>query len=473
MPIAYSYTRFSSERQAKGDSLKRQTAMAERYIREHPELELTLSPMSLSDEGMSAYRGANVKRGALAAFLKAVEEEEIKSGSYLLVENFDRLSRQDPVTSIRQLTDLTLSGINVVTLIDEKIYSEDSMKGVDGAWMLMGSIMSMARAHEESVIKGSRVRAAWDSKKEKIKDGVQLTKRVPFWLNPDRSIKKDKVKLVKEIFKLHQNGIGGTRICKLLNERNEPTPSDKGLWQQSTIRKLVTGKAVLGILETFSEEYPGYFPQIITEEQWLTANAMLGSGRKPIDGKNDRSLQGLFTCYCGKAMRVQSRTGRIKKDGSRSAWTYIVCGSAAVGGDCPFKSIPYECAHKACLNLAEEIRSLYAKGDGYLEQILDAEKKKKEAQDWYDFCAKEYRSKKTSAARDAFYDADETLGLITHELQSFRAHASRTIAPFSDNSRWWRSYVKHIKIDNIKNEIGCVLHNGKQTKMRPIPPINE
>lgn len=46
MPIAYSYTRFSSEKQAKGDSLRRQTALAETYIRDHPELNLQLSPMS-------------------------------------------------------------------------------------------------------------------------------------------------------------------------------------------------------------------------------------------------------------------------------------------------------------------------------------------------------------------------------------------------------------------------------------------
>lgn len=463
MPIAYSYIRFSSEKQTKGDSLRRQTAMAERFIRTHPELELALSPMSLADEGMSAYRGANAKKGALKAFLRAVEEDEIPKGSYLLVENFDRLSRQDPLTSIAQLTELTGAGIKVVTLVDEKVYSTETLSGMNGTWMLMQSIMTMARAHEESVTKGMRVRAAWDSKKTKIREGIQLTKRVPFWMNSDRRVKKDKVKLVKEIFKLHQSGIGGTRICKLLNERNEATPSGRGLWQQSTIRKLVTGKAVLGVLQASNEEYPGYFPQVISEEIWLSANAMLGSGRKPIDKKNDRSLQGLFRCYCGASMRVQSRTGRVKKDGTRSSWTYVVCSVAAVGGDCPFKSVSYARAHAASLSLVDEARALYANGDASLEQILNAERMKQKAKEWYDTCAKEYRSKKTAATRDAFYAADEDLALITHELSMLRDFSGKTVTPFVDNSAWWRNHVKAIQVDTLKLELNLLLLNGSKT----------
>ena len=469
MPIAYSYTRFSSEKQAKGDSLRRQTAMAENYIRAHPELDLELSPMSLSDEGMSAYKGANAKRGALSAFMRAVDDDEVKSGSYLLVENFDRLSRQDPLTSIGQLTDLTKAGINVVTLTDEKVFSTETMKGVDGAWMLMSSIMTMARAHEESATKGDRVRAAWNSKKTKIDDGIQLTKKVPFWMNPDRSLKKDKVKLVNEIFHWHSVGFGGTKVCKLLNERGEPTPSGKGFWQQSTIRKLVTGKAVLGIFQTSMKDYPDYFKQVVSNELWLSANAMLGCGRKPIGAKNERSLQGLFKCYCGASMRVQSRTGRIRKDGTRNSWTYVVCGAAAIGGgDCPFKSISYESVHATALRLVSEIRTIYADGDSNLERILQGEKFQKEAQDWYDFCAREYRAKKTASTRDAFYDADESLAGIIHELGWLRTQAKRKIAPFADKTEWWRTSVKALHVDPIKEELFCELHNGKETYKLPI-----
>ena len=71
-PKAYSYKRFSTQAQAEGDSLRRQTAMAEAWAdREGIPLDTELK---LTDEGVSAYTGANRDVGALGAFLEAVKE---------------------------------------------------------------------------------------------------------------------------------------------------------------------------------------------------------------------------------------------------------------------------------------------------------------------------------------------------------------------------------------------------------------
>src|SRR5215467_1963131 len=92
MRRAYSYIRFSTPEQAKGDSLRRQTELSERYAREHG---LTLDDkLTFRDLGKSAFRGKNAQEGELGDFIKAVEDGRIKRGSYLLVENLDRLSRQ-------------------------------------------------------------------------------------------------------------------------------------------------------------------------------------------------------------------------------------------------------------------------------------------------------------------------------------------------------------------------------------------
>jgi DNA invertase Pin-like site-specific DNA recombinase len=89
--VAYSYIRFSSEPQAWGDSRRRQTALADRYAGKHGlALDKTLS---FRDIGVSAFRGRNRRNGALGAFLDAVEIGVVSRGSYLLVESFDRLSR--------------------------------------------------------------------------------------------------------------------------------------------------------------------------------------------------------------------------------------------------------------------------------------------------------------------------------------------------------------------------------------------
>ncbi|HTH76980.1 MAG TPA: recombinase family protein, partial [Trinickia sp.] len=72
MPTAYSYIRFSTPEQKKGDSLRRQKELSERYAREH---DLTLdTSLHLHDLGVSAFDGSNVTRGALGGFLKAVDE---------------------------------------------------------------------------------------------------------------------------------------------------------------------------------------------------------------------------------------------------------------------------------------------------------------------------------------------------------------------------------------------------------------
>ena len=92
MPKAYSYIRFSSAIQLKGDSLKRQTSLREEYLAKHPELELDTT-LNLSDLGVSAYDRSNITKGALGRFLQAVKDGKIARGSYLLVESLDRLSR--------------------------------------------------------------------------------------------------------------------------------------------------------------------------------------------------------------------------------------------------------------------------------------------------------------------------------------------------------------------------------------------
>lgn len=154
MPVAYSYARFSSDKQKDGDSLRRQRDLALQFIERNPELELDLdTTLNLTDEGLSAYKGVAQTKGALGAFIRLVEDKQIASGSYLLVEALDRLSRQTPRQAFNQLNTLVDSGIVVVTLTDNKIYTREILDS-DHGMSLIFAIMLMARAHEESVTKG-------------------------------------------------------------------------------------------------------------------------------------------------------------------------------------------------------------------------------------------------------------------------------------------------------------------------------
>lgn len=112
MPTAYSYIRFSSPEQAKGDSLRRQIERSAEYARAHG-LELD---HSLRDLGVSGFKGANRHFGALARFLTLVEAAKIERGSYLLVESLDRLSREEVLKALQLFLAIIHGGITVVTL---------------------------------------------------------------------------------------------------------------------------------------------------------------------------------------------------------------------------------------------------------------------------------------------------------------------------------------------------------------------
>src|SRR4051812_27476179 len=86
----YSYVRFSSVKQAQGSGQRRQEDAAAEWCRARG-LELV---RDYQDLGVSGFKGRNATEGALAAFLRAIEAGLVPNGATLLVENLDRLSRQ-------------------------------------------------------------------------------------------------------------------------------------------------------------------------------------------------------------------------------------------------------------------------------------------------------------------------------------------------------------------------------------------
>src|SRR5262249_19198675 len=88
---AFSYIRFSSSKQQKGDSYRRQSEFAVEICRENGWV--LDEPLALDDLGVSSFRGANAKVGALAEFLEAIRIGRVLRGSILIIESIDRLSR--------------------------------------------------------------------------------------------------------------------------------------------------------------------------------------------------------------------------------------------------------------------------------------------------------------------------------------------------------------------------------------------
>ncbi|EQA1593517.1 recombinase family protein [Enterobacter hormaechei] len=152
-PKLYSYVRFSSAKQRDGNSLERQqdtaAKIAERY-------DLELDSTAYHDLGMSAFKGKNAYEGKLSEFISQIGKK-VPKGSWLVVENLDRISRDDAWSALDIFKGLLKKGIIVVTGMDEKVYKYADVK--NNPTDLIISLLMFTRAHDESLTKKNRVEA--------------------------------------------------------------------------------------------------------------------------------------------------------------------------------------------------------------------------------------------------------------------------------------------------------------------------
>lgn len=329
--IAYSYVRFSTPQQLKGDSLRRQLEASERYVTENG---LVLDEtLNLRDLGISAFRGKNVERGALGAFIKAIETGKVKEGSYLIVESLDRLSREEVIDALEIFLKIIRAGINIVTLVDNHLYSKASVKA--NFTELIISIAVMSRAHDESKMKSYRRTERWKKAKEQAREtGKKITRKIPFWLSlPDRDgefvVKELESQVVKRIFELASNGYGYTKISQHLNQNGIQPPGSSSSWCTSTVGTMIRNKTVLGHLEMKDGVIENYYPAVIALEEWTAAQPKAIPKRRS-SARKANLFTGLLYCGdCGGSMQVDSTTDHEKGTTSR-----MVCQRSRRGQGC-------------------------------------------------------------------------------------------------------------------------------------------
>lgn len=314
MSIAYSYIRFSSAQQAQGDSLRRQTQLAQRYCEDN---NLTLSDTNFQDLGVSAFHSANAQEDSgLGQFLTALSEGLIPEGSYLLVESLDRLSRAKVQTALEQMLGILRRGVKIVTLMDHCIYDGDS----DSRDLII-SLTIMERAHNESKTKSERLKAAWDNKRQNP-NSTNRHGSTPFWLtlNSDKrtyTVKEEYAELIRKIYQLSIDGWGLVKIVRYLNECGIPAPKGRS-WAITTVSKILNSKAALGHYEpaqgrkSLNTVIENYYPSIIDEETYYTSlqrkkerSAPEAAGRKTT---YPNPLVHIAKCHlCGSSMFFENK----------------------------------------------------------------------------------------------------------------------------------------------------------------------
>jgi DNA invertase Pin-like site-specific DNA recombinase len=313
--IAYSYIRFSSPEQAKGDSLRRQTERAEEYCRRRGwTLDTTLT---LRDLGVSAFHGDNALFGNLGVFLQAVKRGAVTPGSVLIVESIDRISRQGIDEGYDHIKGILKAGVRLVTLSPEREFDREAVKSLSRGALEIQLILE--RAAEESERKSDRQRAAWEAKRRQLRNGDRrFTRHVPAWIeyrdDGQHVLIPERAAAVRRMFELAAAGYTLNDIVrKLPQEGHAPfgariiregrqRSAFSGQWQRPYVSLILRGRAVLGELQPCRRvrgpdgkekvrpdgpPVPGCFPAVVTEAVWDKAQGALARRRGFVwqDGK--------------------------------------------------------------------------------------------------------------------------------------------------------------------------------------------
>lgn len=368
----FSYIRFSSKKQQKGESFRRQSEFAVEICRENGwVLDETLT---LNDLGVSAFRGANAKVGALGEFLEAIRIGRVPRGSVLIIESIDRLSRNKVGEALQLFISILNSGVSIVTREPRRTYTQDSINDIAA---LLEPLIYMSRAHEESATKSFRLRDAWAKKKERAAQGYPMTRMAPRWLELTEQgyrLVPERAKTVREIFRLSAEGLGVQRILQHLvaNPKKHPPFGDSGRWRDSYILQILSNRAVYGEFQpgmrdeagrkvTCGEPIKNYFPPVLNEDLFYQVQAGM-KARFRVLGRPGEFETNLFTGIVFHAedrtkMSVHTFRQATTEGGETKPYRYLTSGATANGSLRRGKglSFPYPPFEQAVLQALSEL----------------------------------------------------------------------------------------------------------------------
>jgi hypothetical protein len=322
--MAYSYVRFSSKIQEWGDSERRQEAAAKTYCERKG---LTLSDMSYADRGVSAKAGRNRSNGSAFSELLSI----VKPGDYILIEDNDRFSREDPITALADLKQiLNLKDITVVFL---STGVEATKRNFNEPSVLFPNFFKGYLGYSENQKKGERIAEAWATRQKEILDGKDRFGKLPFWLRRHKvtgeiEVIREAADVVKTIYRLCDEGKGIRGIVQYLNKTKTPlfrSNSKRGNWVSSTVQFVLRTPTVFGAFQNRKKDQNGkrqpvgglvenilpvIVPKAKVQRVWDKISA-----RPRISGRFDpNKVRNLFTgiakcANCGGSM-VYTRKGK-------------------------------------------------------------------------------------------------------------------------------------------------------------------
>lgn len=349
---AIRYHRYSTKRQDKGSSLERQNENTQALC----DAKGWTIVETLEDKGQSAWKGDHLSVGNLGKLRKRIEAGLVPRGTFIVVENLDRLSRQDYRTARRWIEDVTDFGVVIAVCKPALILDSDAMNGQNIGPMIQ-HLLEANRASAESIRKSDFQRDNIERMTDMIRNGICPTPRVPAWLcgavGEPVSINEDRAPLVRLIYEWSASGLGLQSICQRLNA-DHATWTGPGWktktsqWKIGYIRDILRSEAVEGKYivhgprkKPTGEVITGYYPRVVDADLVSRARAAIDARAGTGGAKRGEAANyfvGLMACRkCGGAV------GRVK--GGKN-YAYILCRNSRYG-TCDNKAgMPYDILSK-------------------------------------------------------------------------------------------------------------------------------
>lgn len=339
MKTAYSYVRLSSKRQTKENSTG-QTRQLERAVAVCKDRGWQLSEKSFQDLGVSGFKGKNRLQGALAEFIKLAKTGKLAKEPVLLLEGFDRFSRQDIDEAEPAFLDLLNSGVDIHVAFSNRTFTKADTKD---PIRRIEILVSMKQAHDFSAYLSTRIKSNREQRDKKISAGqVVRVSNIPRYYSFDAKsnsyVQTPAAKVVKRIVKDYVNGHSLYAISQALNKEQVPCIGYKKgtTWSRMVIRGILKNPALYGV----HKDNEKFFAEPICDKDTYERIQVLlkqNSGNRGRFGSDYVNLfRGLAKCpVCGESMSAgvhfkNSKTGKLKKEPYR----YLRCSSVSNSRPC-------------------------------------------------------------------------------------------------------------------------------------------
>ncbi len=279
---------------------------------------LTLSSKSFRDLGVSAYK--EVDRPSLSDLHQCIANGSIKTGDVIVLEKLDRLSRQGIAKTQAMLQDILSQGVLIVSLMDGLTLDKHSLNDLT---LVIRIAIAADLANKESSAKSSRIQANKDSMRERIKAGIPVAMKLPFWLKfeDNQFVFDERKSILETILEKKRQGESLAKIAGYLNESGIPSPNQGGTWNPSTLRDVIKNSVLFGAHQLTvklngkyqpSELVQNYYPPVISYSEYLELNSK--AVQRPAGASETNHISGLVYCgTCGKKMANKSRRNKTGK----------------------------------------------------------------------------------------------------------------------------------------------------------------